>query len=304
MSTEAAAAPQATGNPPAPAPTQQPAPAAAPAVAKPVLPGSKAWAEMTAEQRHAQLRGPENPRARGYSPARDQREAAAARSPGEAPASADQQQAPPADGTKFKVGKFEVSEGEFGAMMERQAADDLRATQRPASPADYRIELKDALPAGVDFRFDESDPASGATLDAARQWAHAKGLSQSEFGELLGMYANGKVAEQTVINRAAAAERGKLGALGGQRVDAVTKWIRGEAGDANAKIIVAGLACAAQVEFMEKIMTRLTNQGSASFSQSHRVPPDTGGIPGYENMSFSQKRFAQDQIAAARRNSR
>jgi hypothetical protein len=114
------------------------------------------------------------------------------------------------------------------------------------------------------------------------------------------MYANGKVAEQTVINRAAAAERGKLGALGGQRVDAVTKWIRGEAGDANAKIIVAGLACAAQVEFMEKIMTRLTNQGSASFSQSHRVPPDTAKIPGYEGMSFEQRRLAQDQYAARR----
>jgi hypothetical protein len=281
----------AAATPSAPSPQIAPAPA-------PVTPGSKAWAEMTPEQRHEQLRGPANPRSRGYSPARDQREAAATRSPGEAPPSADQQQVPPADGTKFKVGKFEVSESEFGAMMERQAADDLRKTQVPAAPADYKLDFKDALPAGVEFRFDESDPASGATLDAARQWAHAKGLSQSEFGELLGMYANGKVAEQTVINRAAAAEREKLGALGGQRVDAVTKWIRGEAGDANAKIIVAGLACAAQVEFMEKIMTRLTNQGSASFSQSHRAPPDNDKIPGFENMSFAQQRHAQEQLRA------
>jgi hypothetical protein len=55
---------------------------------------------------------------------------------------------------------------------------------------------------------------------------------------------------------------------------------------------------------MEKIMTRLTNQGSASFSQSHRVPPEGDNkIPGYDNMNFAQKRFAQDQLAA-RRNSR
>jgi hypothetical protein len=95
-------------------------------------------------------------------------------------------------------------------------------------------------------------------------------------------------------------EREKLGALGGQRVDALTKWIRGEAGDANAKIIVAGLACAAQVEFMERVMTRLTNQGVAAFSQSHRVPPDDNKIPGYEKMSFEERRFAQDQLQARR----
>jgi hypothetical protein len=88
MSTEAPAAPPAAANStaPAPAPSQQPAPV--PAVAK-VTPGSKAWAEMTAEQRHAQLRGPENPRARGHSPAVEQREAAAARAAGESPVELD-----------------------------------------------------------------------------------------------------------------------------------------------------------------------------------------------------------------------
>jgi hypothetical protein len=282
---------------PAPAPAPQAAPA-------PVTPGSKAWAEMSAEQRHERLRGPPNPRAVGHSPKRDQMEEAAARTPGEGmqgEAPSGEQSAPPAaQGEKIKVGKFEVSESEVSEMLTRQAVEDQRKTQVPASPIDYKLEFKDALPAGVDFRFDESDPGSAATLDAARQWSHAKGLSQPEFAELLAMYANGKVAEQTVINRAAAAEREKLGALGGQRVDALTKWIRGEAGDANAKIIVAGMACAAQVEFMEKVMTRLTNQGAASFSQSHRAAPDADKIPGYETMSFEQRRFAQDQNAARR----
>src|ERR1700688_2495503 len=126
------AAPAAASSP-APAPSQQTAPAT-------VTPGSKAWAEMTQEQRHAQLRGPANPRSVGHSPARDQREAAAARTPGQdAPAadSSEDPQAPPADGTKFKVGKFEVSEGEIAAMMDRQAQDDLRAATRTASPEAY-----------------------------------------------------------------------------------------------------------------------------------------------------------------------
>src|SRR5580692_2860448 len=95
--TTPSAAPPAAGNPPAP--VQH---AAAPAVAK-VTPGSKAWAEMTAEQRHAQLRGPENPRARGHSPAIEQREAAAARAAGEPPAGDDPQTPPANSAEKIKI---------------------------------------------------------------------------------------------------------------------------------------------------------------------------------------------------------
>jgi hypothetical protein len=35
-------------------------------------------------------------------------------------------------------------------------------------------------------------------------------------------------------------------------------------------------------------------------AQSHRVPPDDNKIPNYENMSFEQRRFAQDQKRAQR----
>jgi hypothetical protein len=125
-------APSAT---PAPRPAAQP-PAPAQQPARPT-PGSKAWAEMTPEQRHAQLRGPENPRARGHSPAIEQREAAAARAAGEASPAADQQP-PAAQGEKFKIGKFEVSEGEIETMMQRQAADDLRKATIPPTPDAYQ----------------------------------------------------------------------------------------------------------------------------------------------------------------------
>lgn len=261
------------------------------------------------------LRGAENPRARGHSPALDQREAAAVRAikdahdpaaapaaPAAAPPAADPAAAPP-NAEKHKVGAYEISESELAAMMTRQSADDLRKAQVPATPADYKIRLDAALPAGVEqsLIFDRNDPMAAATLDAARQWAHNKGLSQAEFGELLGVYANGKAAEISIINRAAAAEREKLGAMGGQRVDAIAQWVRGEVGDADAKLIISGLACAAQVTFMEKIITRLTNQGSANFDQRHRAAPDDSTIPGFAKMSFEQQRFAQDQLAARRR---
>ncbi|WP_426433682.1 hypothetical protein [Bradyrhizobium genosp. P] len=46
-------------------------------------------------------------------------------------------------------------------------------------------------------------------------------------------------------------------------------------------------------------MHKASSQGAASFSQQHRAAPEAG-IPGFEKMSFEQKRYAQDQQAARR----
>jgi hypothetical protein len=104
------AAPSA-GSPPVPAQH------AAPAPSQRVTPGTPEWAALTQEQRHSELRGPENPRARGHSPAIEQREAAAARAAGEPPAG-DHPEAPAANSAeKVKIGKYEVSESELASMM-------------------------------------------------------------------------------------------------------------------------------------------------------------------------------------------
>src|ERR1700688_4293556 len=129
----------AAGSPPVSAPV--PAQHAAPAPSQRVTPNTPEWAALTTEQRYAALRGPENPRARGHSPAIEQREAAAARTAGEPPAG-DDPEAPTANSAeKVKIGKFEVSESELAAMMDRQAQDDLRAATRPASPESYEAKL-------------------------------------------------------------------------------------------------------------------------------------------------------------------
>jgi hypothetical protein len=49
-------------------------------------------------------------------------------------------------------------------------------------------------------------------------------------------------------------------------------------------------------------MHKFQSQGAASFSQAHRVAPDDNKIPGYDKMSFAEKRLAQDQRAAQRGN--
>jgi hypothetical protein len=292
-------APPAAGNPPAPA--QQ----AAPAPSQRVTPNSPEWAALTTEQRHAALRGPENPRARGYSPAIEQREAAAARAAGEAPndpAAADPTAPAAASTEKLKVGKYEVSEAELAGMMDRQAQEDLRKATAPPTPAAYKLELPAdvKLPGDAKVMFG-SDPDSLAAADAAKAWAHKKGLSQSEFSELLSIQAHSVAAQELRIATYARAEVDKLGANGPQRIDGLSRWIIGEMGNEKARPIIASMATAAHVEFYEKLLSKQTSQGAASFSQQHRVAPDDKSIPGYEKMSFEQRRFAQDQGAARRR---
>lgn len=292
MSTETPAAPAAAA-PASPPPIPPTAPVAPAAPAK-VTPGSKAWAEMTTEQRHDQLRGPPNPRATGHSPARDQREAAAAHAGEPDPAApAPAADAPPADTQKFKVGKFETSEAELAAMLDRQAQDDLRKANIPPTPNDYKLEIapNTTLPGNVEFKFDGNDPG----LIAAKAWAHGKGLDQSAFSEMLTLYASHVAQQQTAMAELSRAEIAKAGVNAPQRSDAIQKWIRGEMGDADAKPIIATMVTDAHLRFFEKMQQRITTQGGASFSQQHRVPPDAGGIPGYENMSFEQRRYAQDQ---------
>ena len=279
---------------PSAAPSQHGAPA-------PITPGTPEWAALPAEQRHAALRGPENPRARGHSPARDQREAAAARGAGEPPQDpAAVDPAAPAHSTeKVKIGKYEVSEGELAGMMDRQAQDDLRKATLPAAPEAYEARLPAdlKLPGDQTYTFNPNDPS----LVAARNWAHAKGLSQDEFSQVLGIYASHVAGEQAILAERSRQEVLKAGVNAPQRMDAVGKWITGEMGEADAKPIRATIVTDAHLRFYEKLMNKISSQGAASFSQQHRAAPDASPIPGFESMSFEQRRFAQDQNAARRR---
>jgi hypothetical protein len=199
----------------------------------------------------------------------------------------------------LKVGKYEVSEAELASMMDRQAQDDLRKATVPPSPDAYELKISpDAkLPGNVEFKFDGNDPS----LIAAKNWAHARGLDQGAFSEMLTLYASHVAQQQQVLATRAAAEVAKAGVNAPARVDAVGKWITAEMGEADAAPIRATLVTDSHLRFYERMMQKVSSQGTASFSQSHRAPPDTNPIPGFEGMSFEQRRFAQDQNAARRR---
>jgi hypothetical protein len=257
------------------------APAAAPAAASKPAPAAE-HAQTFEQRRHAQ-----------------EQAAAKADPKPSADAPADPQQ-PQADaGAKVKIGKYEVSEAELGAMMDRQAQEDLKKATLPAAPEAYKAELPAdlQLPGGVEYKFDQNNPS----LAAARNWAHAKGLSQDEFSQVLGIYASHEAQQNAALAERSRAEVAKAGTNAPQRVDAVSRFITAEMGEADAAPIRATIVTDAHLRFYEKMMNKISSQGTASFSQQHRTAPDANPIPGYESMSFEQKRYAQEQNAARRR---
>lgn len=180
-------------------------------------------------------------------------------------------------------------------MSTKDAADAVRKNSLPASPEAYKIELpaEFQMPAGQKFEFDANAPE----LAMARTMAHAKGWTQQDFSEALGVFAAAKVAEEAQVSTARAAEVTKLGATGPSRIDAVTQWMDSQ----GLGVLKSTMVTAAQVQAWEAHITRLSTQGAATFSQQHRVPPDANNIPNYDGMTFAQRRQAQDQLAARRK---
>jgi hypothetical protein len=136
---------------------------------------------------------------------------------------------------------------------------------------------------------------------AARNLAHSKGWSQQDFSEALAIFASHHAAQEAALAERARAEIAKAGVNAAQRVDAVGKWITAEVGEADAAPIRATIVTDAHLRFYERLINKIISQGVPNFSNAHRVPHDDVKIPGYENMSFEQKRYAQEQLAARRR---
>jgi hypothetical protein len=237
----------------------------------------------------------ENPNTRGHSPARDAREAAAAaRQPG-AEQPGDQQQPgsqPPAGDAEVTIGDIKIAPEKFREIMARQGAEDARKLTLPASPEAYELKTSERFtpPAGVKFEFNKDDPV----LAQARQLAHARGMDQQTFSDFLDVYASDRIREMTKVNTARNAEIVKLGTMAPQRIDAIKTFLHGTLGSELGGALEMMLCTERQVRGFEKIIERVSRQGGTQFSQAHREgEPPAGKIPGYENMSFEQKRAAQ-----------
>jgi hypothetical protein len=160
-------------------------------------------------------------------------------------------------------------------LMEAHATETLRKTQVPPDANGYEAKLPQSLklPEGVEFKIDTTDPA----LQDLRAWAHKRGLSQSEFGDVLGIYAAREARQHAVIQAAAAREVEKMGVNGTQRIDAISTFLRGVVGDDLAGALRTMIVTEKIARGLERLALKFSTQGSAQFSQAHRDHPEAPG---------------------------
>jgi hypothetical protein len=202
---------------------------------------------------------------------------------------------------KLRVGEHELGPEDIAGLMERRALEAVRATQVPADGV-YEAKLPEAvkLPGDVKFEVNREDPA----FKDLQAFAARTGLSQDQMSEVLAIYAGDRARDELVMRTAIAKNISALGANANARVSAVDQWIRGVVGDELGKEMRHMVVSEKIVRGFEKLISKFTSQGVASFRQDGREPQ---GAPGrvseaeYNAMSGAEryayaKSFPQSQF--------
>jgi hypothetical protein len=199
---------------------------------------------------------------------------------------------------KLRVGEYELSSDDIAALMATKAQADLRATQVPATAADYKPDLPAdlKLPSGIEFKIDTADPSY---RDLAA-FAHARGWDQEAFSTAIGIFASREAREAAAFAEAQRAEVQKLGANGTSRVTAVETWLRSMLGDELANSMRPMIVTSKIVEGFEKLASK--QFPAANFSQAHRTPEPSPG-PGIASDAEYAAMSQADRWAYARSHS-
>jgi hypothetical protein len=204
----------------------------------------------------------------------------------------------PTDEATLKVGDTEITESELRSLLEKKGLDDSRKLTLPADANGYKLKLPDDFvpPPGIEFKFDEKNPA----LQQAREFAHKNGFSQEQFSSMVAIHAAAEVANTQNLKTARDAEVAKLGATGTARVTAIETFLKGHLGDELAKPFRTTLVMANQVKGWEIIMSKLANGGAGTFSPS-RSPNEPARISDaeYSSMSYSQQKAYAERMSSS-----
>lgn len=165
-----------------------------------------------------------------------------------------------------KAQEFTSHLGELAAL---KAQTDARLAARPAQADGYKLEFSEGFKPEVAIKFDETDPR----LAPLRAFAHEAGFDQNQFSKLLEIEAARVTAESKMIEQAAAAEIGKLGANGPARVTAVKTWLTGLVGDKGAAQLMDRAVLSSDVELLEKLQLAFSNQGGSTYNNGGRETP-------------------------------
>ena len=160
-----------------------------------------------------------------------------------------------------------------------KAGLEVKRATLPAKADDYKAELPADFkaPDGITYQFNANDPLLAQARSIMHDIDQGRISGQDAFSKLLGLYAGGQVASQQQIQTARNAEIAKLGAAGPARIDALTTFFRGYLGEADGNAVMARAFTAADVQRLEKLVSKISGQGGAAFRGSGREPPQPGG---------------------------
>lgn len=187
---------------------------------------------------------------------------------------------------------------QFDDLTAFKAEQDVRRATVPADANGYKLELPadHKLPDGVEgIEWDEKDPL----MAQARAFAHAAGIDQAGFSQLLGMYATAKTADLGAFEARKTEALAALGTKSAERVTNVNTWLDAKFKGPKAAALKAMLVAAPSVEAFEDII-KMTAGGGPGFNGKGREGDGNGTIPGYDKMSYAQRREAQEQLRQQR----
>lgn len=190
-------------------------------------------------------------------------------------------------------------------MIVARAADESRRLSLPQKVEDVSLDLpKDFKPPeGVEFKWDPTKPE----YNEFREMVVAEGIPQATATKLATLFAKIMVGDQASMKAWEAAEVAKLGANGPARATQVEIGMKGLVGEQLAAHAKAMTRTAGGIQFLEAVLAKVVSQGTATFSQAHREPGQTGGKvsdDAYRAMSPAQRldyarQFDQTQFQKA-----
>lgn len=149
---------------------------------------------------------------------------------------------------------------DLNALTAFKAEHDANMAQVPEKADGYKVELPAEFKLPDGFKLDDGqsvadliDPADERIV-AARDFAHANNMSQSQFSELIAFGVQMDIAEQTRMNEAVSKQIEKLGPKAQERVGAVKTWIGAKLPAAQAESLASMMFTATQIEAFETLM--------------------------------------------------
>jgi hypothetical protein len=173
----------------------------------------------------------------------------------------------------------------------------------PAKPAvEYKVEHSPGFEAPPGARIDPLAP----TVEAAKEFAAAHGLSQEAFSGLLDLYAKDRAGESQMIEQARQVEIAKLGSNAVARVKAVEHFNIAALGETKGRALNSMLVTADQIGAFETIASMLTAKNIGPYAP--RATPSDGRVDEqtFDSMSSADRyayarRFDQAQFSQLRR---